>query len=95
MARCGFECFLEHACDLIRRKNGKITHCDLTIICEAPKVSPHREAMRSRLADIMSIRKDRISIKATTTEKLGFTGRGEGISATAIATVELPKEIIS
>ena len=62
-------------------------HLDVTIICEAPKIGPHRAAMRERLAQIMAIDIARVSIKATTTERLGFTGRGEGIAAQAAATV--------
>jgi 2-C-methyl-D-erythritol 4-phosphate cytidylyltransferase/2-C-methyl-D-erythritol 2,4-cyclodiphosphate synthase len=68
-----------------------ISHVDLTIICEAPRIGPHRTAMQSRIAEILQIDPDRVSIKGTTTEKLGFTGRGEGIAAQAIATVRLPE----
>jgi 2-C-methyl-D-erythritol 4-phosphate cytidylyltransferase/2-C-methyl-D-erythritol 2,4-cyclodiphosphate synthase len=75
---------------LVAKKAGQVTHCDITIICERPKVGPHREAMIARLAEIMGIDAHRISVKATTTEKLGFTGRGEGIAAQAMATVALP-----
>ncbi len=84
--------FLEKARDLASDKNGLITHCDITIICEKPKVNPHREAMRARLAEILRCDVQRVSVKATTTEKLGFTGREEGISALATATVRLPAE---
>ncbi len=83
--------FLEKACDLVRARRGQLTHCDLTIICEQPKVNPHRDKMRAKLAEIMTCDMDRISVKATTTEKLGFTGREEGISALATATVKLPE----
>ena len=79
--------FLSHAVDLVRGKGGTIRHVDLTLICEAPKVGPHREAMRSRLADILCLETDRISVKATTTDGLGFLGRREGIAAQAAATV--------
>jgi len=82
--------FLDHAVKLVAAKGGHVTHCDVTIICERPKVGPHREAMIARLAEIMGIDPHRISVKATTTEKLGFTGRGEGIAAQAMATVALP-----
>jgi len=82
--------FLEHAASLIAARGGSIGNIDLTVICEAPKVGPHRDAMRRSLADMLSIDIDRISIKATTTEKLGFTGRGEGIAAQAATTVRLP-----
>lgn len=82
--------FLKHAADLIAARGGSIGNIDLTIICEAPKVGPHRDAMRTSLADMLAIDRDRISVKATTTEKLGFTGRGEGIAAQAAITVRLP-----
>jgi 2-C-methyl-D-erythritol 4-phosphate cytidylyltransferase/2-C-methyl-D-erythritol 2,4-cyclodiphosphate synthase len=82
--------FLEHARDRVAARGGEIEHLDLTIICEAPKIGPHRDAMRQRIADILGIALDRISVKATTTERLGFTGRGEGISAQAVATLSLP-----
>jgi 2-C-methyl-D-erythritol 4-phosphate cytidylyltransferase/2-C-methyl-D-erythritol 2,4-cyclodiphosphate synthase len=82
--------FLEKARDLIAEKSGAITHCDVTLICEAPKIGPHRAAMRASLADILGVDIDRISVKATTTEQLGFTGRREGIAALATATVRLP-----
>ena len=82
--------FLDHAMKLVAKKGGQVTHCDITIICERPKVGPHRDAMIARLAEIMGIDAARISVKATTTEKLGFTGRNEGIAAQAMATVALP-----
>jgi 2-C-methyl-D-erythritol 4-phosphate cytidylyltransferase/2-C-methyl-D-erythritol 2,4-cyclodiphosphate synthase len=82
--------FLEHARDLIEARGGIIDHVDLTIICEAPKVGPHREAIRARIADLLRVPMQRISIKATTTERLGFTGRREGIAAQAVATVRAP-----
>jgi 2-C-methyl-D-erythritol 4-phosphate cytidylyltransferase/2-C-methyl-D-erythritol 2,4-cyclodiphosphate synthase len=82
--------FLAHAVKLVGAKGGRVSHCDVTIICEKPKVGPHREAMITRLAEIIGIERDRVSVKATTTEKLGFTGRGEGIAAQATATVALP-----
>lgn len=82
--------FLQHAAGLIAARGGSIGNIDLTIICEAPKVGPHRDALRASLAGMLSIDRDRISVKATTTEKLGFTGRGEGIAAQAAITVRLP-----
>ncbi|WP_375208192.1 bifunctional 2-C-methyl-D-erythritol 4-phosphate cytidylyltransferase/2-C-methyl-D-erythritol 2,4-cyclodiphosphate synthase [Hyphococcus sp.] len=82
--------FLEKARDLVRQQKGKITHCDVTLICEAPKIGPHRRAMRAALALILDIDERRVSVKATTTEQLGFTGRREGIAAMATATVALP-----
>jgi 2-C-methyl-D-erythritol 4-phosphate cytidylyltransferase / 2-C-methyl-D-erythritol 2,4-cyclodiphosphate synthase len=82
--------FLEHACRLVRARGGMIAHIDATVVCEAPKVGPHREAIRASLARIMGLEIGRVAIKATTTEKLGFTGRREGIAALAIATVRLP-----
>lgn len=82
--------FLEKARDLVAARDGAITHCDVTLICEAPKIGPHRAAMRAALAGILQISVDRVSVKATTTEQLGFTGRREGIAALATATVRLP-----
>ena len=82
--------FVRHAADLVRTKDGEISHIDVTIICEHPRISPHRTAMISRLAEILDIGKDRVSLKATTTEGLGFTGRGDGIAVQALATVRLP-----
>lgn len=82
--------FLRHAGDLVRARQGRITAIDLTIICEAPKIGPHRDRMRKRIAEILDIGLERISVKATTTERLGFTGRSEGIAATATATIMLP-----
>ncbi|MBI1214627.1 MAG: bifunctional 2-C-methyl-D-erythritol 4-phosphate cytidylyltransferase/2-C-methyl-D-erythritol 2,4-cyclodiphosphate synthase [Alphaproteobacteria bacterium] len=82
--------FLRHAADLIAARGGVVTHVDLTLICEAPKIGPHRDKMRARMAEILCLPESRISLKATTTEGLGFTGRGEGIAAQAVATVRLP-----
>jgi 2-C-methyl-D-erythritol 4-phosphate cytidylyltransferase/2-C-methyl-D-erythritol 2,4-cyclodiphosphate synthase len=81
--------FLDHAASLVRGKGGVINHVDVTIICERPKVGPHRDAMKARIAEILKIEPSRVSVKATTTEGLGFTGRREGIAAQAIATVRL------
>jgi 2-C-methyl-D-erythritol 4-phosphate cytidylyltransferase/2-C-methyl-D-erythritol 2,4-cyclodiphosphate synthase len=83
--------FLRHAVGLVTAKGGRILHLDLTLVCEAPKVGPHREKMRESIAKIANIAVDRVSVKATTTEGLGFTGRREGIAAQAVATVELPR----
>jgi 2-C-methyl-D-erythritol 4-phosphate cytidylyltransferase / 2-C-methyl-D-erythritol 2,4-cyclodiphosphate synthase len=82
--------FLAHAAGLVRAKGGSIAALDVTIVCERPKISPHRAAMVERVAAIAGIAPERVSVKATTTEKLGFTGRGEGIAAQAVATVRLP-----
>jgi 2-C-methyl-D-erythritol 4-phosphate cytidylyltransferase/2-C-methyl-D-erythritol 2,4-cyclodiphosphate synthase len=82
--------FLDHAAGLVRAKGGAIVHCDVTIICERPKLSPHREAMRAKIAEILRLDISRVSVKATTTEGLGFIGRREGLAAQAIATVRLP-----
>jgi 2-C-methyl-D-erythritol 4-phosphate cytidylyltransferase / 2-C-methyl-D-erythritol 2,4-cyclodiphosphate synthase len=79
--------FLEYARDLVTKRGGVIDHVDVTIICEMPKIGPHRETMRLRLAELLRIEPTRISVKATTTEQLGFTGRGEGIAAQAVATI--------
>jgi 2-C-methyl-D-erythritol 4-phosphate cytidylyltransferase/2-C-methyl-D-erythritol 2,4-cyclodiphosphate synthase len=82
--------FLAFACERVRARGGVIGNLDVTIVCEAPRVSPHRDAMRARIAEIAEISPDRVAVKATTSEKLGFTGRGEGIVAMATATVRLP-----
>jgi 2-C-methyl-D-erythritol 4-phosphate cytidylyltransferase/2-C-methyl-D-erythritol 2,4-cyclodiphosphate synthase len=85
--------FLAHAASLVAARGGTIDFVDLTLICEAPKIGPHREAMRARIAEILRVPTSRISVKATTTERLGFTGRGEGIAAQAIATVRIPEDM--
>jgi 2-C-methyl-D-erythritol 4-phosphate cytidylyltransferase/2-C-methyl-D-erythritol 2,4-cyclodiphosphate synthase len=82
--------FLRHARGLVEAKGGRITFVDLTLMCEAPKIGPHRAAMQARIAELLGLSTDRVSVKATTTERLGFTGRGEGIAAQAVATVTLP-----
>src|SRR5208282_3500009 len=84
------ERFLRHAAALVATRGATIVNVDLTIICERPKVGPHRSAMAARVAEILGIAVERVSIKATTTDELGFTGRGEGISAQAVATIRLP-----
>ena len=81
--------FLSHAVDLVRGGGAIIDHVDCTIIAEEPKIGPHRLAMRTRIAEIMSLRLDQVSIKATTTEGLGFTGRREGIAAQAVASIRI------
>lgn len=81
--------FLDHAAGLVRAKGGVINHVDVTIICERPKIGPYRDAMKLKIAEILNIDPGRVSVKATTTEGLGFTGRREGIAAQATATVRL------
>jgi 2-C-methyl-D-erythritol 4-phosphate cytidylyltransferase/2-C-methyl-D-erythritol 2,4-cyclodiphosphate synthase len=81
--------FLAHAVELLRGKGALIDHIDCTVIAEAPKIGPHREAMRVRIAEIAGLSVDQVSVKATTTEGLGFTGRREGIAAQAVATIRM------
>jgi 2-C-methyl-D-erythritol 4-phosphate cytidylyltransferase/2-C-methyl-D-erythritol 2,4-cyclodiphosphate synthase len=83
--------FLAHAVELVRNRSGIVDHLDTTLLCEKPRLGPYREAMRQRVAEIAGLRLDQVSLKATTTEKLGFTGRGEGIAAQAAATIRLPE----
>lgn len=83
--------FLAHAVSLVRERGGIVDHLDTTLLCEKPRLGPHREAMRQRIAEIAGLPHDKVSLKATTTEKLGFTGRGEGIAAQAAATIRLPE----
>jgi 2-C-methyl-D-erythritol 4-phosphate cytidylyltransferase/2-C-methyl-D-erythritol 2,4-cyclodiphosphate synthase len=83
--------FLDHARELVAAAGGRIVHADVTIICEAPRIGPHRDAMRRLIAEMLRVPVSRISVKATTTERLGFTGRGEGIAAQAVATVMMPE----
>ena len=83
--------FLKKAVDLVTEHGGKIANVDITLICERPKITPHAESMRTRVAEILSIDGARVNIKATTTERLGFTGRNEGIAAQAIASVLMPE----
>lgn len=82
--------FLEHAANAVSELGGMIAHVDLTLVCEAPKIGPHRAAMVSRVSDILGLEPGRVSIKATTSEKLGFTGRSEGMAAQAVVTLRLP-----
>ena len=82
--------FLSHAAELVHGSGGQVDFVDCTVICEAPKIGPHRESMRTRVAEILGIPLAAVSIKATTTERLGFTGRREGIAAQAIANIRMP-----
>jgi 2-C-methyl-D-erythritol 4-phosphate cytidylyltransferase/2-C-methyl-D-erythritol 2,4-cyclodiphosphate synthase len=82
--------FLAFAVERVKARGGRIAHLDSTIVCEAPRIGPHRDAMRERIAEIAGIAATRVAVKATTSEKLGFTGRGEGIAAYANATIRLP-----
>jgi 2-C-methyl-D-erythritol 4-phosphate cytidylyltransferase/2-C-methyl-D-erythritol 2,4-cyclodiphosphate synthase len=82
--------FLKFAAERVAKRGGRIAHLDLTLVCEAPRIGPHRDAIRKRIAQIADVAVERIGVKATTSEKLGFTGRGEGIVAMATATVRLP-----
>jgi 2-C-methyl-D-erythritol 4-phosphate cytidylyltransferase / 2-C-methyl-D-erythritol 2,4-cyclodiphosphate synthase len=82
--------FLKFAVERLAARGGRLMHLDFTIVCEAPKVGPHRDAMRARIAEIAGITVDRVAIKATTSEQMGFTGRREGLVAFATATVRLP-----
>jgi 2-C-methyl-D-erythritol 4-phosphate cytidylyltransferase/2-C-methyl-D-erythritol 2,4-cyclodiphosphate synthase len=82
--------FVEYARDRVQAGGGRIMHVDLTLICEAPRIGPHRESMRARVAQMLGLSVSRVSVKATTTERLGFAGRGEGIAAQAVATLSLP-----
>ena len=83
--------FLAFAAERVRQRGGRIDHLDLTIVCEGPKVGPHRDAIRARIAEIAGLRLDQVGTKATTSERLGFTGRGEGLAALATATIRLPE----
>jgi 2-C-methyl-D-erythritol 4-phosphate cytidylyltransferase/2-C-methyl-D-erythritol 2,4-cyclodiphosphate synthase len=82
--------FLAFAVERVRARGGRIAHLDVTIVCEAPRIGPHRDAIRARIAEIAGISIDRVGVKATTSEKLGFTGREEGMVAYGTATVRLP-----
>lgn len=84
--------FLRHAAGRIAARGGVLAHADVTLICERPKIGPHAAAMQARLAELLGVPEGRISVKATTTERLGFTGRGEGIAAQAAATLLVPWE---
>jgi 2-C-methyl-D-erythritol 4-phosphate cytidylyltransferase/2-C-methyl-D-erythritol 2,4-cyclodiphosphate synthase len=82
--------FLAFAVERVRQRGGAIAHLDATVVCEAPRIGPHREAIRKRIAEIAGLSLDRVGLKATTSEKRGFTGRGEGLTASATATIRLP-----
>jgi 2-C-methyl-D-erythritol 4-phosphate cytidylyltransferase/2-C-methyl-D-erythritol 2,4-cyclodiphosphate synthase len=82
--------FLKFAIDRVAARGGRIAHLDINIVCEAPRIGPHRDAMRKNIARVAGVTADRVGVKATTSEKLGFTGRGEGIVAYATATIRLP-----
>jgi 2-C-methyl-D-erythritol 4-phosphate cytidylyltransferase / 2-C-methyl-D-erythritol 2,4-cyclodiphosphate synthase len=82
--------FLQHAAELVRQQGGAIAHVDVTLICERPKIGAYRAEMVTRIAAILDLNQSRVSVKATTTERLGFTGRNEGLAAQAVATVRLP-----
>ena len=84
--------FLEHAAEQVTRRGGRIANADVTLICEEPKIGPHRETMRAAIAEILGLPITRVSVKATTSERLGFTGRREGIAAMATASVALPAD---
>jgi 2-C-methyl-D-erythritol 4-phosphate cytidylyltransferase/2-C-methyl-D-erythritol 2,4-cyclodiphosphate synthase len=83
--------FLKHAVELVRARGGRVVNVDVTLVCERPKIKPHREAMRARLSEILELPVGAVSVKATTLEKMGFTGREEGLAAQAVAMVELPR----
>ena len=85
--------FVEHAARLVRERGGRIANVDITLIAEAPKIGPHRAAMVAALADMLGIAPERVSVKATTNERLGFVGREEGIAAIATASVVYPGEL--
>ena len=82
--------FLADALERVRARGGAVMSVDVTLICEQPRLSPHRQGMRERLAGLLDLPLDAVSVKATTTEQMGFTGRGEGLAAQAIAVVQLP-----
>lgn len=84
--------FLEHAGKLIAARGGRVVNVDLTIVCEAPRIGPHVAAMKAVIGGVLAIATDRVAVKATTSETMGFAGRGEGLMAQAVATVELPRE---
>ena len=82
--------FLAFAVERVRARGGRIAHLDVTVVCEAPRIGPHRDAMRARIAEIAGVPIERVAVKATTSEKMGFTGRSEGMAAFANATVRMP-----
>jgi len=84
--------FLAHAAEMVTTRGGRIVNLDITVVCEAPRIGPHVPAIRERIGGICKISPSRVAVKATTSERLGFTGREEGIVALASASVELPRE---
>jgi 2-C-methyl-D-erythritol 4-phosphate cytidylyltransferase/2-C-methyl-D-erythritol 2,4-cyclodiphosphate synthase len=74
----------------VRARGGRVAHLGVSVVCEAPRIGPHRDAMRTRIAEIAELPAARVAVTATTSEKLGFTGRGEGMAAFATATIRLP-----
>lgn len=82
--------FVRHAVGMVSERGGLISNADITLMCEAPRIGPHRDAMVARVASLLEIDPARVSVKATTTERLGFTGRGEGIAAQAVVTLKFP-----
>lgn len=82
--------FLVYAVDRLKARGGKLAHVDVTVVCERPKIGPHRDSMRERISQICSLPVDRVAVKATTSERLGFTGREEGIAALSTVTIRLP-----
>jgi len=85
--------FIDHARGRLLARDGVIQHLDITIVCEQPKIGPHRDAMRASIAGMLHLPLSHVAVKATTTEKLGFTGRSEGIAAQATVTVSLPEGV--
>ena len=83
--------FLSHAAKLVAARGARVINADVTLICEGPKIKPHREAMRARIAELLGLAVDAVSVKATTTESMGFTGRREGLAAQAVASIEAPR----
>jgi 2-C-methyl-D-erythritol 4-phosphate cytidylyltransferase/2-C-methyl-D-erythritol 2,4-cyclodiphosphate synthase len=83
--------FLEHAAKLVAARGARVVNVDITLICERPKIKPYREAMRARIAELLDLPVEAVSVKATTTETMGFTGRGEGLAAQAVASIEAPR----
>jgi 2-C-methyl-D-erythritol 4-phosphate cytidylyltransferase/2-C-methyl-D-erythritol 2,4-cyclodiphosphate synthase len=83
--------FLAFAVQRVTARGGRISHLDVTLVCEAPRIGPHRETIIARIADIAGIARSHVGLKATTSERMGFTGRGEGLAALAMATVLLPE----
>jgi 2-C-methyl-D-erythritol 4-phosphate cytidylyltransferase/2-C-methyl-D-erythritol 2,4-cyclodiphosphate synthase len=82
--------FLRHAVSLVQAGGGRILNADVTLVCERPRIGPHRQEMRARIADLLGVPVERVSVKATTTEGMGFTGREEGLMAQAVVSVETP-----